>query len=242
MINSLGRCYQMTKTLWPQCSIPLLTFHRSFASVKNYTQGQNDPNKPKIREYFYFIDHNGMLFLDDSRMKNFTSCFKEKVFLNFFFKNIKNNSTGRYQDEFPYVSLCGIERNFIRCDDVPIVFTHIVPNTSDSSSASSQQPFNLVIAFSDLLYPFIPEALYMRPESISEAKDEEDEEGGILKHGGRIYHPADERFGGYGLIRSTLAQEIGNFFVLDEKRLPVAFKWKGEAYKLNNQLAKQLCK
>lgn len=148
----------------------------------------------------------------------------------------------RYQDEFPYVSLCGIERNFIRCDDVPIVFTHIVPNTSDSSSASSQQPFNLVIAFSDLLYPFIPEALYMRPESISEAEDEEDEEGGILKHGGRIYHPADERFGGYGLIRSTLAQEIGNFFVLDEKRLPVAFKWKGEAYKLNNQLAKKLCK
>lgn len=86
----------------------------------------------------------------------------------------------------------------------------------------------------------------MRPESISEAKGkddgEEEEEESILKHGGRIYHPADERFGGFGLIRSTLAQEIGNSFVLNENRLPVAFKWKGESYKLNNQLAAKLCK
>lgn len=145
----------------------------------------------------------------------------------------------RYKDEFPYVSLCGIERNFIRCDDVPIVFTHIVPNNSEPSN--NQQPFNLVIAYSDLLYPFIPESLYMLPESISDV-NEGDEEEDILKHGGRIYHQADDRFGGYGLIRSTLAQEIGNYFTLDEKRLPVAFKWKGESYQLSNQLAEKIRK
>lgn len=39
-----------------------------------YVQGQSP--EPRVREYFYYIDHQGMLFLDDSRMKNFTSCFK----------------------------------------------------------------------------------------------------------------------------------------------------------------------
>ncbi|KAK3855273.1 hypothetical protein Pcinc_038309 [Petrolisthes cinctipes] len=40
-----------------------------------YTQGQSPQHR--IREYFYYIDHQGMLFLDDARIKNFTSCFKE---------------------------------------------------------------------------------------------------------------------------------------------------------------------
>lgn len=88
----------------------------------------------------------------------------------------------------------------------------------------------------------------MLPESISEVKEgegDEDVEGeeSILKHGGRIYHQADERLhGGYGLIRSTLAQEIGNYFLLDERRLPVAFKWKGKSYQLSNQLAQKIRK
>jgi hypothetical protein len=34
------------------------------------------------------------------------------------------NRTGRYEDEFHYLSLCGKERNFVRCDDTPVVFTH----------------------------------------------------------------------------------------------------------------------
>lgn len=189
----------------------------SIRSLATYKQGQNDPLKPKIREYFYYIDHNGMLFLDDSRMKNFTSCFKEKVFLNFFFKNVKFNQTDRYRDTFPYVSMCGIERNYIRCDDVPIVFTHIVPSDIDGQ-------FNLVIAYSDLKYPFIPESLYMLPESISSENEDEDE--GVLRHEGRIYHKADDKFGGYGLIRSTLAQDIGNCFILDSNRNPIQFRWR----------------
>ncbi|KAH9528984.1 hypothetical protein DERF_002893 [Dermatophagoides farinae] len=206
------------------------------SSSKLYIQGQNDPERPKIREYFYYIDHNGMLFLDDSRMKNFTSCFKEKQFLNFFFKNIKFNKMGRYEKEFPYISLCGIERNFIRCDDVPIVYTHIVPNTKDSS----KNEFNLIIANSDLVFPFNPESLYMLPESINTEKDnddDDDDDQSILKHGGRIYHEADDRFGSYGLIRSMLAQEIGNLFVLNEQKIPIIFKWNGVEYRLSNRLA-----
>lgn len=39
----------------------------------SYVQGQYSG---KVRQYFYYIDHEGQLFLDDARMKNFTSCFK----------------------------------------------------------------------------------------------------------------------------------------------------------------------
>lgn len=62
-------------------------------SSVEYVQGQSP--KPNTREYFYYIDHQGMLFLDDSRMKNFTSCFKDKKFLQFFFKRVRANTTGK---------------------------------------------------------------------------------------------------------------------------------------------------
>ena len=77
-----------------------------------YEQGQSP--KIGIREYFYYVDHQGQLFLDDARIKNFTSCFKEKDFLYFFFSRVKINKTGRYEKHFPFVSPCGKEKNYIR--------------------------------------------------------------------------------------------------------------------------------
>lgn len=122
---------------------------RTFSSQSVYVQGHT--SGAKRREYFYYIDHEGMvsnayfglyyfqrfylketnslfwqLFLDDARIKNFTSCFKEKHFLQFFFKRLKFNTTDRYRNEFPYLSVCGIERNYVRCDDLPIVFTEVL--------------------------------------------------------------------------------------------------------------------
>ena len=47
------------------------------------------------------------LFLDDAKMKNFTSCYKELHFLKFFFKRLKKNDSMRYTEDFPYLSLCG---------------------------------------------------------------------------------------------------------------------------------------
>ncbi|MFH4978905.1 hypothetical protein AB6A40_005614 [Gnathostoma spinigerum] len=88
----------------------------------DYQQGQQ---VAKTREYFYYIDHQGQLFLDDARMKNFTSCYKEVAFLNFFYRRLKANQTGRYEKEFPYVSTCGPEKNYLRCDDRPHVFTFL---------------------------------------------------------------------------------------------------------------------
>lgn len=128
-----------------------------------YTQGQSP--EPRIREYFYYIDHEGMLFLDDAKMKNFTSCFKEKNFLKFFFNRLRQNDTQRYT-MFPYISPCGRERNYVRCDDTPIVFTeHIkTDKTKDGLTYAHGGP--------ELSVEFQLSKLYVAPES------------------GRVYHPA----------------------------------------------------
>ena len=36
------------------------------------------------------------------------------------------NTSGRYETEFPYLSPCGRETNYIHCDDLPIVFSQLL--------------------------------------------------------------------------------------------------------------------
>ena len=54
----------------------------------------------------------------------------DKQFIVFFYRRLCVNNTGYYTNDFPFVSLCGRERNFVRCDDLPIVFTHIIEKTN----------------------------------------------------------------------------------------------------------------
>ncbi|XP_055695419.1 UPF0598 protein CG30010 [Lutzomyia longipalpis] len=178
---------------------------RQFSS---YVQGQS-PEK-NIREYFYFIDHEGRLYLDDARMKNFTSCFKDKKFLHFFFTRVRLNNTDRYSGSFPYLSPCGRERNFIRCDDLPIVYTHTM---EDGMKLSYNHAGDL------LTVPFQPDKIFMSPDT------------------GRVYHPAIERYGSIGLIRSKLAIEFSkNFDFQDgEAQPPTHFTWKGTKFELDRE-------
>ena len=39
---------------------------------------------------------------------------------------MKQNKSGKYEADFPYVSPCGREMNYIRCDDLPTVFTQML--------------------------------------------------------------------------------------------------------------------
>jgi hypothetical protein len=91
----------------------------------------NDPksNKP-IRRYFYNIDLQGRLFLEETSPKNIATSIKDEKFLNFFFSRIRCASPSELeylasydaQDDYPYVSQCGIEINYIRPAATPIVF------------------------------------------------------------------------------------------------------------------------
>ena len=77
--------------------LPSKLFLQSTIILRNchsttYLQGQSP--EPRVREYFYYMDHQGMLFMDDSKVKNFTSCYKDKQFLKFFISRIAHNHSG----------------------------------------------------------------------------------------------------------------------------------------------------
>ncbi|XP_034562298.1 UPF0598 protein C8orf82 homolog [Notolabrus celidotus] len=185
----------------------------AFRTTASYIQGQSP--EPRIREYFYYIDHQGQLFLDDTKVKNFVTCFKDKKFLVFFFSRLRSNQSGRYED-FPFLSLCGRERNFLRCDDRPVVFTHLL-------QSPDQDLLSYCGGAEKLTFPFRPEALYMHPVT------------------GRVYHPCSEQGGSVGLVRSALAIELSPFFVYDSEQgqsgEPTHIIWGEQKHKLSNELA-----
>ncbi|CDW53119.1 DUF4505 domain containing protein, partial [Trichuris trichiura] len=166
----------------------------------SYVQGQSPC---KFREYFYFIDHHGQVSKE------------YKEFLTFFFKRLRRNSTGRYENEFPYVSLCGTEHNYIRCDDRPIVYTAVThaPDGNDALSYGN--------AGSKLTVPFEPQRLFMSSDT------------------GRLYYPATEELGGVGLISSALAINIGSLFrYANNTNEPTHIQWRDKVYLLTNELSK----
>ncbi|XP_032778177.2 UPF0598 protein CG30010 [Daphnia magna] len=211
----------LTRTISTRCRLKMFTKMRVLGSliqrcfnhtcVFQYTQGQTP--KPGIREYFYYIDHQGMLFLDDARIKNFTSCFKELKFLNFFFQRLKINDTECYQKEFPYLSLCGRERNYIRCDDLPVVFTAL---------EVVKEKLVLRCNFTNnLIVDFQPTKLFMGSS-------------------GRIYHPGPDKLHGIGLIKSSLAIELSHGFTFGDNGHPTHFSMKSLCYKLDSSLKRNM--
>jgi len=118
---------------------------------------------------------------------------------------MKRNETGRYQD-YPYVSPCGKEMNYVKVDDLPVVFHDLVENETNRT---------VLLYGGNLEEPFDPLRLAVCPES------------------GRFYHQCDPvksplgRKHGYGLISSYLALR------LNEEHLSTTddgfqFTWRGE--------------
>ncbi|KFZ47127.1 UPF0598 protein C8orf82, partial [Antrostomus carolinensis] len=154
------------------------------------------------------------LFLDDTKVKNFITCFKDVKFLTFFFKQLERNRSGRYEMEFPFLSRCGRERNFLRCDDRPVVFTQFLPGSGKN------QFLSYCGGGEGLVVPFQPENLLVLPEN------------------GRLYHPAPVKTGGVGLVRSALALELSSCFEYEEglEKPPTHFFWQGKRYRLTEEL------
>lgn len=139
--------------------------------------------------------------------------FLDKDFLVFFYSRLRKNEFQRYTDEFPFVSLCGRERNFVRCDDTPIVFTQILKKNGDERLSYNNGGERLTVLFE-------PERIFMNPES------------------GRVYYPTDEKFDGFGLVKSTINEELSPFFVYDngDSAPPTKLKWNKVERKLTNEL------
>ncbi|KAG7250169.1 hypothetical protein CRUP_027506, partial [Coryphaenoides rupestris] len=146
-----------------------------------------------------------------------------KKFLVFFFSRLRSNQSGRYDDHFPFLSLCGRERNFVRCDDRPLVFTHLLEGTEAEPGAGPER-LSYCGGGDRLSAAFRPEALYMHPAN------------------GRVYHPAPAPAGAVGLVRSALAIELSPSFLYEEEEgrpeQPTHFLWAGRRHVLTNELAK----
>ena len=78
-----------------------------------------------------------VLPVEETLPKNITSCIKDEKFLNFFFSRVQKVRKVDRQflveegidNEYPFVSLCGKEVNFIRPAATPIVFHSLQGNT-----------------------------------------------------------------------------------------------------------------
>ncbi|KAI8866791.1 hypothetical protein GQ42DRAFT_165258 [Ramicandelaber brevisporus] len=89
------------------------------------------------REYFYFVDHHGRLYLSDMEPKNIATCYKDIRFRNTFFRLLRANNTGRYADGYPYLSPCMGELNYLTPEVTPIVFHEL--HTATSAAATTSQ-------------------------------------------------------------------------------------------------------
>lgn len=167
----------------------------------------------------------------------------DKKFLAFFFKHVRANTTARYREDFPFVSPCGREMNYIHCDDVPLVYTHLLDSNGEAiqdiithASSQSNQSTNDVQQSELLSYggagnlltvSFQPEKLCMLPGT------------------GRVYHSGLDVMGGVGLVKSSLAIELSRFFQYKEganpeAAAPVRFTWRGRLYELDNSVVERL--
>lgn len=91
------------------------------------------------RAYYYEIDQEGRLFHDGTELT-------DPQFLDFFFARLQKNPDSA---EYPFVSPCGREKNYIRCAGTPIVFRAF---REDRGRAQ-------LLYAGNSLQPFEPEAL-----------------------------------------------------------------------------------
>jgi hypothetical protein len=109
-----------------------------------------------MREYFYRIDGAGRLSHDGSELS-------DPKFLDFFFSRLGPNETGLHA-EYPFVSPCGNEMNYVQCADLPVLF-HSLVDGNLRYAASLKVPFHpdrLLFEGQTLLYPVRP-GIYGRP-------------------------------------------------------------------------------
>jgi hypothetical protein len=117
-----------------------MKFMKKQFSIRHFTSQQ--ATKRTIREYFYEIDELGLLYLEETKAKLFTTAFNDMTFLDFFFKRLEVNATAQRPD-YPFISKCGNEMNYIKTQgDTPIVFTSLIHGRLHWNNCSFNIPFN----------------------------------------------------------------------------------------------------
>lgn len=131
----------------------------------------------------------------------------DQKFLEFLYKNLKLNTTGTYVKQFPYLSLCGREKNFIGCEDLPFVITNL-NNKKNILYVNNVETLNCL---------FDPKLIYVH-------------------HNGRFYYPLTGKLATFptsiALFKSSVSIEL--FESIREDRLKEKFfTYKAQSYKLH---------
>jgi hypothetical protein len=169
------------------------------------------------RRYYYYVDLQGRLFLEDTLPKNIATSLKSEKMLDFFFKQIRPMRPSHERlagvthsvAEYPWMSPCGKELNLIKAADTAVVF-------HDLHQCSSEGAWELHYGGS-LRVPFGIDKLRM-------------------SQSGRLYHLFDHRKLGsdsVGLLRSSVAGVIAQGVTLDDSTdddaVAGTVEWQGES-------------
>lgn len=139
------------------------------------------------RHYYYSIDTRGRVFLSSEKFRSVASALRDEAFLKQLFRLMRKNNTGNLVDEYPYISPCGKELNFLSPDD---------PISAFSFTSLDEKTRKLSFAGSGLFQQsFDPSLLSYSPST------------------GRVYHPILSTSCKYmnnelGLLHPTLCEEI----------------------------------
>jgi len=159
------------------------------------------------RHYFFYVDLQGRLFLEDVLPKTVATCLKAPKALDAFYKVLARNDSGEHA-EYPFLSSCGWETNFVTAADTPVVFTELEDDGQLRYAAT-------------LGVPFDPESLRLCPAT------------GRLYHRLRT-----SRLDCLGLLRSQLAERLAGGVELHDEATAAAagplgsFDWRGARHDL----------
>lgn len=172
----------------------------------------NSTQLSETRDYFYDIDQHGQLFLSNTKIRNFTSCYKDPAFLDFFYRRLKPLAALRQNEKgvesqnklveegYTFISLCGIERNYIRSQDTPIVYCELIQQDYNwylkwaGSMTTLFQPDALKVDSRGYLYHPSPE-IHRKPSSRPRQSGNST---------GQLDSPLTTPYGKYSLMRSEL--------------------------------------
>jgi len=152
------------------------------------------------RQYFYWVDLRGRLFLEDCLPKIISTSLKSNGFLNFFTSRIEMNTTSLHED-YPWMSRCGKELNFIKSADTPIVF-------SDWVEGGKKLVFG-----GDLSIPFHPSLLSF---NLDKGRLYHDMVGGTKKN--------KSRYKGRCLLHPSIALQLSNDLSFSHNQVTLTLK------------------
>lgn len=131
---------------------------RTYCDVQ--TNDLYDNHAVNNRYYFYTVDNRGNLFLHNSKYKNIATAYRDSSFLKTFYKSLRINNTGYYTAEFPYVSPCGKEINYVYHDDANAVITFTDYDKKDNTLLYGGNQFAIAFDPRSLVYNLSNGRLY----------------------------------------------------------------------------------